>query len=163
MQNRTQVIANCELMRQILTDFDTLDAEISQQLEETQIIAELVKSAVNANATTVQSQEAYLKQYESLTKRYEAATAKLDELKKERTLRSQQDKAIALFIRTLKKQPKVLNDWDDTIWTVMVEKAIVCKNRKITFVFTMGQKFAPKHNILNTNHTVAESMVSPPW
>ena len=140
MQNRTQVIADCDLMRQILTDFDTLDAEISQQLEETQIIAELVKSAVNNNATTAQSQEAYLKQYESLTQRYEAATAKLDELQKERTLRDRQDKSMALFIRTLKKQPEVLDAWDDTIWTVMVEKAIVCKNGKITFVFYNGAK-----------------------
>lgn len=45
---------------------------------------------------------------------------------------------MSLFIRTLKKQPEVLDAWDDTIWTVMVEKAIVHKDGKITFVFYNG-------------------------
>ena len=79
---------------------------------------------------------------ESLTQRYEAATAKLDELQKERALRVRQDKAIVLFIRTLKKQPDVLDAWDDTIWTVMVEKAIVHRDGKLTFVFWGGTEIA---------------------
>jgi hypothetical protein len=35
-------------------------------------------------------------------------------------LKTQQDKQMALFIRTLKKQPDRMENWDDTIWTVMV-------------------------------------------
>ena len=57
-----------------------------------------------------------------------------------RTLRSQKDKAMALYIRTLKKQPIVLSEWNDTIWTVMVEKAIVHRNSEINFVFYNGTK-----------------------
>ena len=51
-----------------------------------------------------------------------------------------QIKAMALYIRTLKKQPTVLSEWNDTLWTVMVEKAIVHKNGEITFVFYNGTK-----------------------
>ena len=58
----------------------------------------------------------------------------------ERTCRSQQDKAMALYIRTLKKQPTVLTEWNDTIWIVMVEKAIVHRDKSITFVFYNGSK-----------------------
>ena len=47
---------------------------------------------------------------------------------------------MALFIRTLKKQPEVLDYWDDTIWTVMVEKAIIHKNDQITFAFYNGSR-----------------------
>ena len=57
-----------------------------------------------------------------------------------RTSRSQQDKKMALYIRTLKKQPEVMHDWNDTIWTVMIEKAIVHKDGQITFVFQNGTK-----------------------
>ena len=42
-------------------DFGTLDADIERQLEETQVVAELVKTAVKENASTAQSQEADLK------------------------------------------------------------------------------------------------------
>ena len=47
---------------------------------------------------------------------------------------------MALYIRTLKKQPTVLSEWNDTLWTVMVEKAIVHRNGEITFVFYNGTK-----------------------
>ena len=140
MGNRKQIIEDCELMRKKLTDFKSLDADIERHLEETQIVAELVKAAVKDNAVTAQSQEAYLKKYESLTKRYETAAAELERLQNLRTLRSQKDKAVALYIRTLKKQPTVLSEWNDTLWTVMVEKAIVHRNSEITFAFYNGTK-----------------------
>ena len=106
-------------MRRALTDFAELDAEIERQLEETQVVAELVKAAVKENASTAQSQEAYLRKYEALTERYEKAAAELERLQNLRTTQSQQDKAMALYIRTLKKQPVVLREWSDTIWTVI--------------------------------------------
>lgn len=57
-----------------------------------------------------------------------------------RIRRSQQDKAISLFIRTLKEQPDILEEWDDTIWTMMVEKTIVHRDSSITFVFYNGKE-----------------------
>lgn len=45
---------------------------------------------------------------------------------------------MALYTRTLKKQPEVMHDWNDTIWTVMIEKTIVHRNGEITFVFANG-------------------------
>jgi uncharacterized protein (DUF3084 family) len=138
MGSRPQVIADCELMRRSLTDFNVLNAEIARQLEETEIVAEMVKAVVKENASTAQSQDRYLKKYNSLNKRYEDAVSKLEKLKAERTSRQQQDKAMSLFIRTLKKNPLVLDKWDDTIWTVMVEKGIVHRDGHITFVFYNG-------------------------
>lgn len=81
-----------------------------------------------------------MKRYEDLTKRYEKARSELERLQDERTRRSQQDNALVLYIRTLKKQPTVLTEWDDTIWTVMVEKAIVHRDKSITFVFHNGSE-----------------------
>lgn len=138
MGNRKQIIEDCELMRKKLTDFKSLDTDIERQLEETQIVAELVKASIKENAVTAQSQEAYLKKYEALTKRYETATAEMARLQNFRTLRSQKDKAMALYIRNLKKQPTVLSEWNDTLWTVMVEKAIVHRNGEIKFMFYNG-------------------------
>ena len=142
MRDRKLLVEDCELMRTSMTDFAALDANIDEAEAETQLVAELVNGLVRENASTVQSQEVYLRKYEALTLRYEAAKAELDRLQKERTLRSQQDKAMALFIRTLRKQPEVLDAWDDTVWTVMVEKAIVHRDGTITFVFYNGTEIA---------------------
>ena len=45
---------------------------------------------------------------------------------------------MALYIRILKKQPEVMHNWNDTIWMVMVEKAIVYIDGQITFIFQNG-------------------------
>jgi hypothetical protein len=47
---------------------------------------------------------------------------------------------MALFIRTLKKQPKVLDAWSDAIWTVMVERALIHKDGGLTFRFYNGSE-----------------------
>ena len=74
MSNRKQILEDCELMRRSLTDFDALDARIEQLDEEAKMVEELVRAVVKENASTAQSQEAYLKRYETLTQRYEAVT-----------------------------------------------------------------------------------------
>lgn len=61
---------HCELMRKTLTDFKSLEDKIEQRSSEVQVVVELVKALVKENASTVQSQETYLKRYEDLTKRY---------------------------------------------------------------------------------------------
>ena len=81
-----------------------------------------------------------MEKYEALTQRYETEAAELARLQNLRTHSSQKDKAMALYILTLKKQPTVLSEWNDTIWTVMVEKATVHRNGEITFVFYNGTK-----------------------
>ena len=138
MGNLSQIIADCELMRKSLMDFSALDTEIDRQTKETEIVAEMVRAAVRENAATAQSQEEYMRKYDSLRSRYKDATAELERLNAEKAVRQQQDKSMALFIRTLKKQSMVLDKWDDAIWTVMVEKGIVHKNGQITFVFYNG-------------------------
>lgn len=44
--------------------------------------------------------------------------------------------------KKMKKQPEVLDAWDNTVWTVMVEKAIVHRDGTITFVFWGGTEIA---------------------
>ncbi len=140
MQNRSQVIEDCELMRRSLTNTDAIDAEIERLHEECAVVAELVKSAVEGNASTAQSQEEYLKKYNSLNQRYEDAFGELEKLKAERTSHQQKDKAMTVFIQALKKNPIVLEEWDDTIWAVMVEKGIVQKDGRIRVAFKNGMQ-----------------------
>jgi len=138
MTNKTQVITDCELMRRALTDLNEVEVEIARLSEECEIVAELVRSLVKENSSTAQSQEEYLKKYASLNKRYADLVCELEKQKEERTSRKQKDKAMSLFIRTLKKSPLVLEEWDDTIWTVMVEKGIVQRSGSVRFVFYNG-------------------------
>lgn len=139
-KNRAQVIADCKLMRKSLVDFSDLDAKIAEQTAEIQTVSELVEELVRENASSPQAQEQYLQKYGVLAQRYKTAAAELERLKEERESRSRQDKAIAQFIRTLQKQPEYLDTWDETLWSLALEKAIVHRNCEMTFIFYNGSE-----------------------
>ena len=138
MENRDQVLADCELGRKTLVDFAALDGEIEQVNGEIKKLEEKVRALVNENACEAQSQDAYRQRRIELTERFGKLADRLRELTGERDFRKKQDSAIRLHMRMLKRSPQVLETWDDTIWTVMVEKAVVHRDGSITFHFYNG-------------------------
>ncbi|MGI6769163.1 MAG: hypothetical protein ACOX43_08810 [Bacilli bacterium] len=43
-----------------------------------------------------------------------------------------------VFIENLKKQPLVIDAWDEALWALMIEKAIVERGGSIKFIFYNG-------------------------
>ncbi len=138
MSGKQELIRDCEAMRRVLTDCTELDAQIAAQTSELQVVSELVDALVSDNASSAKAQDAYTKNYESLVERYHAAEQKLSDLRQERKRRSAQKTSISRFIRALKEQAEFLDEWDDTIWMAMVEKAVVHRDGTLTFGFYNG-------------------------
>ena len=126
------------MMKKFLGDVIELDKQIEKQKEEVLIITELVKNLIHENASTKLNQDEYVQKYDSLNKRYENATEVLDSLQAEKQRKVEQDNAFTLYIKKMLKNPEVLHEWSDTIWMTMVEKAIIHKNKNITFYFYNG-------------------------
>jgi len=137
MGNREKVIEDCEMMRSVLVDFKKIDNQIVKQQEEVEMIAEYVRGIVKENASTPQSQDDYIKKYESLSKRYEEEYRKLENLLKDKELRISKDKTMEVFIENLKKQPLVVEEWDEALWSLMIEKAVVGRDGSIRLYFIM--------------------------
>lgn len=135
MENREEVIDNCELMRGILVNFDKVDSDIDKYKNELDVIAELVNNLVRENASTTQSQEDYQRKYDDLKSRYDKVYANYQKAVNEKEYRISQDKAMKVFIKDLKEKSLIINEWNDGIWASMIEKAIVHKDKSITFVF----------------------------
>lgn len=140
MANRESVISDCTLMQQVLSDTTALDAEIDSLSDEIMFVSELVKTCVKENATSAQSQEEYAKKYNALLARYEKATARLAEVTAEKERKHDQDHELRLFIETLKKQPLVLEEWDERLWIAILDRATVFRNGKIVFKFKNGRE-----------------------
>ena len=135
MGDREQVIEDCEMMRRTLIDFTKLDSQIEKQTGKIEVIAKLVRSLVKENASTPQSQDEYIKKYKSLSNKYEEEYRKLENLQKDKELRISKDKAMEVFIVNLKNQPLVVDEWDERLWCLMIEKAVVGRDGSIKFVF----------------------------
>ncbi len=138
MSKENNVIEDLKLMKEYLSDFTEIDEKIEKQQEEILIITELVKNLIHENASISLSQDEYLKKYDGLNQRYEYSTKILEDLQGEKQRRLEQNNAISLYIKTLKKKPTLLEEWDNTIWIIMVENAIIHNNKKITFKFYNG-------------------------
>ncbi len=142
MSKRVAVLQSCEEIRKAVLDCTPLDAEIERQEAEMQVSGEMIRTLIQENATKALSQEAYDRKYASLMQRYQAAAAELEQLQAKRADRKERSTRLAQFMRTRKKQPDILTDWDDTLWTAMVEKGIVHRSGAITFKFYNGSEVA---------------------
>jgi len=140
MADHENVVSDCMLMRQVLSDCTALDAEIDNLNEEITVVAELVKVCIQENATSAQSQEEYAKKYNGLLARYEKATARLTELSAEKERKRDQDREIRLFIEELKKKPLVLEEWDERLWVAILDRATVFRDGRIVFRFKSGSE-----------------------
>ena len=140
MADRESVISDCVLIRQVLSDCTALDTEIDNLNEEITVVAGLVKTCVKENATSAQSQEEYAKKYNGLLARYENTTARLTELTAEKERKCDKDREIRLFIEELKKQPLVLEEWDERLWVAILDRATVFRDGRIVFRFKSGSE-----------------------
>ena len=127
-------------MCEALSDFTAIDTEIEKVKYEIENITQLVQACVQENASSAQPQERYEKRYKSLIDKYDKTTAIFNTLIQKRINQENQIKAITSFIKSLQTQPLILEQWDDTIFTFLVNKCIVHKDGYITFEFNSGNR-----------------------
>ncbi len=134
-----RIIADCTAMRKLLTDTTELDRQISEKTQESELLANMARELIFQKASSSsESSNIESEQEDNLYARFDAVTQELQSLNDEREARLKKDKALSLHIRTLKNSKQILTEWDDTVWTVMVEKAIIHKDKTITFIFYNG-------------------------
>ena len=78
--------------------------------------------------------------YNGLLARYEIATARFSELTAEKERKQNQGREIQLFIEELKKQPLVLEEWDERLWVAILDRATVFRDGRIVFRFKSGNE-----------------------
>lgn len=141
MVNKEEVIKSAKELIELLTDTNKIDKkieEINGKLSDTKT---LVENLIHDNAFKAQDQDAYIKKYNSLTAQYEILKQQLDEAISERDNREIKSKSMNLFITDIKEAPIMINEFDLTLWNIMIDEAIVNKDGSITFKFKNGMKY----------------------
>ena len=144
MVDKSQVIEDAKTIINLLTDTSKLDCQIIEQENEMNVVSELVKSMIKENATKEQDQEDYSKRYHELESRYQKAKEKHEALNEEKN--NKQAKAIALksYLVKLEKAEEFITEWEDSLWMTVLDKAVVNKDRTITFYFVIGKEITLK-------------------
>jgi len=134
-KDKQRVIKDTEDIVKLLTDTSQLDSEITKIEDEMVVITELVNKLVKENSKTDTDIETYNKKYEKLSVRYDKLQVQLDELIIEKKSKQGQKQKMHTFIKNLKESEDELVDWNEKIWMLMVESAVVHRDSSITFKF----------------------------
>ena len=99
---REEIAANAWLVRQTICDTTVLAEEKAKLQQELVVLVEMTENCVRENARIAQNQEEYQKHYEGLVVRYDAATARFDEVTEGISAKEAQSERLAEFIKRLK-------------------------------------------------------------
>lgn len=140
MEDKDRVIKDTEDIIELLTDTTEVEKLIAGYQEDMEVVREAVNSLIKDNSRRAQSQEQYETKYNKMVKKYEALSAKLDEVLKIKSDKEDKRLRLSTFLNEVKSSKKFITDWSDEIWMLMVEKAIVHKDGTITFIFFNGKE-----------------------
>ena len=138
MEDKERIIQDSNEVIELLTDTTKIDNEISNINDELIVTAELVNKLVKENSKTSISLDDYNKKYEELSNRYEKLQAKQEELLKLRSDKQGQALKMKSFLTNLTQSEDKLDDWNESLWMLMVDSATVHRDSSITFRFQNG-------------------------
>ena len=102
-----------------------------------------VNDLINENARVVQNQTEYEEKYRKALDRYKETETKRNEVINKISEQMTRRKKMERFIEKVRELPETITEFDQTLWNVLVERAIVEKER-IVIRFNGGVEVAYK-------------------
>ncbi|MBS3938773.1 MAG: recombinase family protein [Peptococcaceae bacterium] len=138
MGDREELHANCRLAQSSLCNCSKIDAELAELGQEIEVVTELYKKAIYENARVAVSQDEWSERNNSYLERHRRAAERVTEL--EGLRRERQSKLLTLegFIQGIETRPLVLEEFDEKLWVVAVEKVRVLPDGRLMYSFKDG-------------------------
>ena len=140
MQDKKRIIGDTNAMIALLTDTTQLDNQIDDLYDEMVVTTELINNLIKDNSKSNMDQDEYDKKYMELTKRYEQAKNRQEELIDARTNKKAQELNMKTFVANLSKAEDKIASWNESIWMLLVKSAIVHRDKNITFKLNNGKE-----------------------
>lgn len=137
-ENREQLIEDCRIMQETLTDTTGIEEELNKLLAEVDVITELTKKSIEENSTTAQDQDEFNKRYNEYVKRYEDLKGRVDELQNKKNKRLIESNAIGAFMFEVMELSQPPNEFDDKLWIASIDTVTVYKDGRTIFKFKNG-------------------------
>ncbi|MFY9421432.1 MAG: recombinase family protein [Bacilli bacterium] len=135
MEDKERITNDLKEVINLLTDTTELEKGIELINAELSVVVELAAKTIKANSKSNEDSIDYENKYQSLVERHEALTTDLNKLLKEKTDKENKATRMKSFLSVLNKSEDMLNSWNERIWMLMVEKAIVQRDKNIKFIF----------------------------
>ena len=140
VSEKAEIVANTETIRETLCRTDALEEEKHGLENDMAMLAGMVQSAIDENARIAQDQGEYQERYNRLVERYNTTKAQYDEVARAITEKEAQNERLAGFIKILKAQDGIIAEFDERLWSSMVDFVTVGRNKEMAMTFRDGTK-----------------------
>ena len=137
---KDELIANTKVMMRTVCDTTELEVERSRLLTESETVAEMVKRIVAENQTAAADQEEYQRRRNELVARYESAKEGYGKASDEISERQRKRKVYMRFIGGLQRLDGFCEEFDEELWTSLLDHATVYTKDDIRFTFKVGDE-----------------------
>lgn len=138
MQEKDRILEDINDVIKLLSDTSELDTKVVELQNKMEVIIGLVDKMIKENTRTTQNQVEFNKRYDELSAQYESEKNDLDKTLEKRAYKQAQEIKMKAYLEEIKKADNYLPEWSNDVWMIMVEKAIVNRDKTITFKFTSG-------------------------
>ncbi len=138
VSEKAEIVANAETIRETLCRTDVLEEEKRSLENDMAVLAGMVQNIIGENARIAQDQGEYQERYNGLVERYDIAKAQYDEVARTITEKEAQNERLAGFIKILKAQDGIIAEFDERLWSSMVDFVTVGKNKEMAVTFRDG-------------------------
>lgn len=128
-------LASSRISQSIVCDCSKIDAEIKDLEREIEVVIELSKKAISENARIPMDQDEFNERNDSYLERHRKATEQIAGLQELKGERQNKYMKIEAFIKEVEKRPLVLEEFDEKLWLVTMEKVTVKPGGKMVFEF----------------------------
>ena len=139
-KNKIEIINFLESNIESMFDVEDIDNHINEKEMELLVIRKSIEELIEENSKVEQDQKQYEERYSILEKNYYAVKRELDSLTQTKKDKETRLSAIKLFIAKFKEMPTFIDKFNSRIWNLVLDVAIVNKDKSITFVFKNKQK-----------------------
>ena len=140
LEGREEILAAYQEIANIIGDTSELDTEKVFLQNESEVVVELIRKAIEDNAHKAIDQGEYEKRYNALCSRYETARKRLLEIEDIRLERRAKKTKIALFLEELEKQENLVTEYDEELWYTTVDFVTVYEDGRLVFTFRDGNE-----------------------
>lgn len=138
IENKDEIIDNLEIVKKTVCDTDALVEEKNKLHQKLVEQVEKIQEMIDINSRIAQNQEEYQKEYEKLVNEYELTKAEHQKLELDISSKLAKSETLSLFINTIKKQEKLLTEFDGVMWGSLLESVVVYKEDDVRFKFRDG-------------------------
>ncbi len=133
--SRDELLANCRLAQSVLCDCTEIDTELEELHREIEVVSELMRKAIYENARFTVNQAEFKERHQGYMEKHQLSTERVAELEDQRRNRLNKSLILDRFIQEIKARPLVVNDFDEKLWTVAVDKVMVHRDGRLVFIF----------------------------